>query len=594
MTVHATATRTRAPAPPPLLAPLLTLPDLVHRLAEETVNGSSRGFSYASIPVHAEPDVSRPSDAVEREAEAVAERVAAGLPARAGAAGTRGAPDEAAVLASRPGGPCRAPEGFRAALASGAPGTTVPQPARTRLESAFGRSFAAVRLHRDARADTLSRAIGARAFTWGSAIHLSASAPSPDTAAGLRLLAHELTHVVQGSGTGRGEVRRAEALFFSTQGKQPYYESAKRFHADRGFPAAVEVSSVEEMLEHLVGLPTGLTRVRLVTHAVPSGIFLPLLRGGGTSLFQADMRLQSQGRLEGELATEHPTVGRDNREITVEHHVVPQHWAGRLYQRLSSDPTWTRFRTATGLPATLAPGGDLETYLWWVLDRAMLTTQEPAGQDRRGAPRMRHVLGLPTSARAAKVASLDRSIAIYAALVRQHLIARTSSRLTQAQRESRADQALADLRGRVDGTAPDLVRSTVQAGGFQPGRVSAPTPRYESVQGALERGTYDNNLLQMKSRLPHGMPFEIRGCRIGQNQPWLDTFRDFWGLGVGAPPHGRRPDVSAPDLRHIFGTRPTGRGRRSPRVTDEWLEGPRRRQIRGGTPEFDQHLVHAR
>ena len=298
--MHATATRTRAPAPPLLLA----LPELVHRLAEETVSESGRGFSYASIPVHAEPDVSRPSDAVEREAETVGDRVAAGLSAHAGHEGTPDATDDAAVLASRSGGPCRAPAGFRAALASGAPGTTVPQPARTRLESAFGRSFATVRLHRDARADTLTGAIGARAFTWGSAIHLSASAPSPDTPAGLRLLAHELTHVVQG--TGRGEVRRAEALFFSTRGKQPYYEAAKRFHAAHGFPAAVEVSSVEEMLEHLVGLPTGLTRVRLVTHAVPSGIFLPLLRGGGTSLFQADMRLQSQGRLEGELATEHP------------------------------------------------------------------------------------------------------------------------------------------------------------------------------------------------------------------------------------------------------------------------------------------------
>ncbi len=590
MTVHATATRARAPAPPPLL---LALPEMVHRLAEEEPGSEPRrGFSYASIPVHAEPDVSRPSDAAEREAEAVAERVAAGLSARAGAGGTSAAADGAAVLASRPGGPCRAPDGFRAALASGAPGTTVPQPARARLESAFGRSFAGVRLHRDARADTLSRAIGARAFTWGSAIHLSASAPAADTAAGLRLLAHELTHVVQG--TGRGEVRRAEALYFSTQGQQPYYEAAKRFHAAHGFPAAVEVSSVEEMLEHLVGLPAGLTRVRLVTHAVPSGIFLPLLRGGSASLFQADLRLQSQGRLEGELATEHATVGRDNREITVEHHVVPQHWAGRLYQRLSSDPTWTRFRTASGLPATLAPGGDLETYLWWVLDRAMLTTQEPAGQDRRGTPQMRHVLGLPTSARAAKIASLDRTIAIYAALARAHLIARTPTRLARAQRERRADQALADLRSRVDGTAPDLVRSTVQAGGFQPGRVSGPTPRYGTVQGALERGTYANNLLMVKSRLPHGVPFEIRGCRIGQNAPWLASFRDFWGLGVGGPPDGRRPHVTAPDLRHFFGVRPVGRGRQRRRVTAEWLEGPRGRQIQGGTPEFDQHIVHAR
>ena len=449
-----------------------------------------------------------------------------------------------------------------------------------------------MRLHRDARSDRLSRALGARAFTWGSDIHLAAGAPSPTTPQGLRLLAHELTHVVQGS---TREVRRAEALYFSTHGKQGYFRYAARFHADHGFPAPVRVSSVEEMLEHLVGLPAGLTRVRLVSHAVPSGVFLPLLRGGGTSLFQSDLRLQSQGRLEGELSTEHATVGRDDREITVEHHLVPRAWAGRLYRRLAADATWAAFRTRYGLPATLASGGDLETYLWWVLDRALLTTQQPTGRTRRdGSPIERHVLGLPAAARARQVASLDRTIAYYAGLVRLHLVARAPSRLPAREKEQRADQALTDLRGRVDADAPDLVRTTVAAGGLQLGPISDPTPRYEGIQGALERGTYANNLLTVKSRLPDGMPFEIRGCRIGQNQAWLDAFRTFWGLGVGGPPAGRHPDVSAPDLRHIFGLRPVGRGRGRRTVSSEWLEGPRGRRIHGGTPEFDQHIVHAR
>jgi len=82
------------------------------------------------------------------------------------------------------------------------------------------------------------------------------------------------------------------------------------------------------------------------------------------------------------------------------------------------------------------------------------------------------------------------------------------------------------------------------------------------------------------------MPFEIRGCRIGQNAGWLETFRDFWGMGAGTT--RRRPDVSAPDLRHIFGRR--GRAR----ATAEWLQGRRGRAILGGTPEFDEHIVHAR
>ncbi len=125
-------------------------------------------------------------------------------------------------------------------------------------------------------------------------------------------------------------------------------------------------------------------------------------------------------------------------------------------------------------------------------------------------------------------------------------------------------------------------------------QLAVPSARYESIQGAIERGTFTNNLLTLKSSLPHQMPFEIRGCRIGQNAPWLAKFRDFWGLGVGGPPTGRRPDVSAPDLRHIFGTVPVRSGRRTTRASAEWLEGPRGRQIRGGTADFDQHIVHAR
>jgi hypothetical protein len=58
--------------------------------------------------------------------------------------------------------------------------------------------FGAVRLHHaSAAADRACRTLGARAFTTGQDIYFAAGAFQPGTRAGLRLLAHEVAHVVQ-------------------------------------------------------------------------------------------------------------------------------------------------------------------------------------------------------------------------------------------------------------------------------------------------------------------------------------------------------------------------------------------------------------
>ena len=58
-------------------------------------------------------------------------------------------------------------------------------------------ALADVRLHRDQAAAELTAGLGAEAVTAGPHVYLSPKAPAPDTPAGRRLLAHELTHVVQ-------------------------------------------------------------------------------------------------------------------------------------------------------------------------------------------------------------------------------------------------------------------------------------------------------------------------------------------------------------------------------------------------------------
>ncbi len=76
-------------------------------------------------------------------------------------------------------------------------GSALPEPVRTFMEPRFNANFAAVRIHNDAHAHELARAVNAQAFTVGRNVVFGAGHYAPDTEAGRRLLAHELTHVMQ-------------------------------------------------------------------------------------------------------------------------------------------------------------------------------------------------------------------------------------------------------------------------------------------------------------------------------------------------------------------------------------------------------------
>lgn len=68
---------------------------------------------------------------------------------------------------------------------------------RAYMEPRFGSNFSHVRIHADSRADDTARAVKARAFTVGHEMVFGAGQYAPGTDAGQRLLAHELTHVLQ-------------------------------------------------------------------------------------------------------------------------------------------------------------------------------------------------------------------------------------------------------------------------------------------------------------------------------------------------------------------------------------------------------------
>lgn len=153
----------------------------------------------AGVRLLAELPVSHPHDPAELEAARVADevmRVPAGSTAPATyvapAAHSAGSREEAATNLASP---------IDDATRRG--GQPLPPDSRHFMESRFGSDFSMVRVHADARADEMARHLQARAFTTGNHVFFAAGEFQPDHEPGQHLLAHELTHVVQGSGRSR-------------------------------------------------------------------------------------------------------------------------------------------------------------------------------------------------------------------------------------------------------------------------------------------------------------------------------------------------------------------------------------------------------
>jgi hypothetical protein len=76
-------------------------------------------------------------------------------------------------------------------------GQPLSQSLRNFFEPRFGYDFSQVRVHTDAQAAESARTLSARALTVGHDVVFGAGQYAPETTAGQRLLAHELTHAVQ-------------------------------------------------------------------------------------------------------------------------------------------------------------------------------------------------------------------------------------------------------------------------------------------------------------------------------------------------------------------------------------------------------------
>jgi GH24 family phage-related lysozyme (muramidase) len=170
------------------------------------------GHDFSRIPIHATQipapqaklQVNQPGDIYEQEADRVAEQVMMTVSTSSPLASAESGDDERAAekpLMRKVAGEMaiqetkEAPSPVNEVLSSG--GQPLHEATRTFMEPRFGHNFSQVRVHTDERAAESAQAVNALAYTIGQDIVFGAGQYAPETSEGKRLIAHELTHVLQ-------------------------------------------------------------------------------------------------------------------------------------------------------------------------------------------------------------------------------------------------------------------------------------------------------------------------------------------------------------------------------------------------------------
>jgi Domain of unknown function (DUF4157) len=114
-------------------------------------------------------------------------------------------------------------------------GHGLPGNVRQFFEPRFGNDFSNVRIHTDSVAAKSAQSINALAYTTGNNIVFNSGQYSPDSDSGKKLLAHELTHVVQQKGGADKSVQR------DTIAKGKGYDPDQTIVNDKDMPNAIEL-----------------------------------------------------------------------------------------------------------------------------------------------------------------------------------------------------------------------------------------------------------------------------------------------------------------------------------------------------------------
>ena len=184
-----TAQQTASAKPPTHDRPTVGVPRMLLTRAEE---GSVIAVSPRPAGDFRQMSINQPGDTYEQEADLVAEQALA-TPTHTDVSSA--APRIQRFLGQSNGQMGAVPASVDRALAS--PGRPLEPALRRDMEQRFGHDFSRVRVHSDMASEISARQLNAHAYTSGYDIVFSLGRFAPATLAGRRLLAHELTHVIQ-------------------------------------------------------------------------------------------------------------------------------------------------------------------------------------------------------------------------------------------------------------------------------------------------------------------------------------------------------------------------------------------------------------
>ena len=172
-------------------------------------------------PVQLKLSVGAPDDALEHEADNVADRVM-NMPGNSfiqhkahfgeGEKAQHGPVTESLQKKNDINGTAVPGDVGRQIESSKGNGTTMDPGTKSFMESRFGTEFSDVKIHAGAESGQLSEALNAQAFTVGKDIYFNQGKYNPGTESGKRLLAHELTHTIQQSNTAQSVQREPDVV----------------------------------------------------------------------------------------------------------------------------------------------------------------------------------------------------------------------------------------------------------------------------------------------------------------------------------------------------------------------------------------------
>lgn len=193
-------------------------------------------------------------------------------------------------------------------------GNSMSNEVRAFMQPRFGVDFSQVKIHTGSESVQMNRELNAQAFTHGHDIYFGAGKYNPSSGEGKRLLAHELTHVVQQTGGQRLSAKKETVVNEKKYRNQQI--KGKPFVKDNLDSHLVDANDVRQGSLGDCYLLAGMASV---ARANPQAI-QRLIRDRGNGIYDVTIYIDSLGISEqkiGPLSIPVPTVKKAPKVITV-------------------------------------------------------------------------------------------------------------------------------------------------------------------------------------------------------------------------------------------------------------------------------------